>query len=65
MAKISRTIMVCGYDTTAGYRETWGRSATKKEMREWGAKLVYQDWRTYQMDLQEFVMRAQEGKDEN
>lgn len=65
MAKITRTIMVYGYETTDGYRETWARPATKKEMREWGAKLVYQDWRTYQMDLEEFIMRAQEVKDEN
>lgn len=62
MAKITRTIMVCGYDTEAGYRETWGRPATKKEMREWGAKLVSQDWRTYQMDLEEFIMKAKEVK---
>ena len=65
MAKISRTIMVYGYETEEGYRETWNRPATKKEVREWGAKLVYQAERKYQMELEEFIMRAQEVKDEN
>ena len=57
--------MVYGYETEEGYRETWNRPATKKEVREWGAKLVYQAERKYQMELEEFIMRAQEVKDEN
>ena len=65
MAKISRTIMVYGYETEEGYRETWNRPATKKEVREWNAKLVYQAVRKYQMELEDFIMNAQEVKDEN
>lgn len=65
MATITRTIMVYGYETNTGYRETWARPATKKEMREWGAKLVYQGERKYQMDLETFILNAQEVLDEN
>lgn len=65
MAKISRTVTVYGYETTEGYRETWGRPVTKKKMREWDAKLVYQGERKYQMELEDFIMHAQEVKDEN
>lgn len=65
MAKITRVIMVYGYDTTEGYRETWNRPATKKEMREWGAKLVYQASRKLQMELEDFVMNAKEVHDED
>lgn len=57
--------MVYGYDTTEGYRETWNRPATKKEMREWGAKLVYQASRKLQMELEDFIMNAKEVHDEN
>lgn len=28
--KVTRTIMVYGYETKEGYRETWNRPATKK-----------------------------------
>ena len=65
MAKITRTIMVYGYETKEGYRETWNRPATKKEVKEWGAKLVYNAGGKYQMDLENFVLNAQEVKDEN
>lgn len=65
MAKISRTVMVYGYETEQGYRETWARPATKKEMKEWGARLVDQAERKYQMDLETFILNAQEVKDEN
>lgn len=65
MPKITRTVMVYGYETTEGYRETWARPATKKEMREWGAKLVYQNERRYQMELEAFILNAQEVTDEN
>lgn len=65
MAKITRTIMVYGYETADGYRETWGRPATKRELRDWCAKLVYQAERKYQMELEDFIMHAQEAKDEN
>ena len=65
MAKIIRTVMVYGYETDEGYRETWGRPATKKELREWGAEIVYQVERKYQMELEDFIMNAQEVKDEN
>lgn len=57
--------MVYGYETAEGYRETWARPATKKEMREWGAKLVYQNERRYQMELEAFILNAQEVTDEN
>ena len=65
MARITRTIMVYGYETNTGYRETWTRPATKKEIRDWGAKLVYQGERKYQMELEDFIMNAQEVKDED
>lgn len=65
MAKVTRSIMVYGYETEQGYRETWGRPATKKEMREWGGRLVVQEERKYEMDLEEFVMRASEVKNED
>ena len=57
--------MAYGYETEQGYRETWGRPATKKEMREWGGRLVVQEERKYEMDLDEFIMHATEVKDEN
>ena len=57
--------MIYGYETEEGYRETWNRPATKKEMREWGAKLVYQNYRKLEMDLETFVMNAREARDEN
>lgn len=63
--KITRTITVYGYETDNGYRETWTRPATKKEMKDWNAKLVYQGVRKYEMDLEVFVMHAREAKDEN
>lgn len=65
MAKVKGTIMVYGYETDEGYRETWNRPATKKELREWGGKLVYQAERKYQMELGDFIMYAQEVEDEN
>ena len=63
--KITRTIMVYGYETDCGYRETWTGPATKKEMKEWNAKLVYQGIRKYEMDLDVFIMHAREVKDED
>lgn len=65
MARITRKIMVYGYETNTGYRETWTRPASKKEMREWDAKLVYQAVRMYQMELEDFIMNAQVVKDED
>ena len=62
MAKISRTITVYGYETEEGYRETLNRPATKKEMRLWGAKLVYQGERKYEMEMEDFIIHAQEVK---
>lgn len=63
--KITRTIMVYGYEADGGYRETWGRPATNKEMREWNAKLVYKGLRKYEMDLEVFIMHAREVRDED
>lgn len=63
--KITRTIMVFGYEADGGYRETWNRPATKKEMLEWNARLAYQGIRKYEMDLDVFIMHAREVKDEN
>ena len=65
MEKITRTIMVYGYETEEGYRETWNRPATKKELQEWGGKLVYQANRKLAMKLEDFVMNAKEVHDEN
>lgn len=65
MAKITRTIMVYGYETEDGYRETWNRPATKKELREWDGHLAYQEERKYQMELETFILNAEEVKDEN
>lgn len=65
MEKISRTIKVYGYETKEGYRETWNRPATKKELEEWEGKLVYQDTRKLAMELEDFVMNAKEVHDEN
>lgn len=58
--KIRRSVMCYGYDTNVGYRETWGRPATKKELKEWCGKLVSQDLRVYEMDLDKFIVSAEE-----
>ena len=57
--------MVYGYDTETGYRETWNRPATKKEMREWDAKLVYQAERRLEMELEDFIKNAREVRGED
>lgn len=58
--RIRRSVMCYGYDTNAGYRETWGRPATRKELKEWCGNLVSQDLRVYEMDLEKFIVYANE-----
>lgn len=62
--KVRRSVMCYGYDTDTGYRETWGKPATKKELKEWNGQLVYQDIRAYEMSLEAFILNAHEITEE-
>lgn len=61
---VRRGVVCYGYETNAGYRETWGKPATKKELKEWEGRLVYHAVRVYEMPLETFILHAQEINEE-